>query len=254
MPAKEEVRTAIGAFSLWGAKRKVESLRQEFSQILNLIQLDGHEDIRGNIDFEALLTATQSLSKEINIDQLMAKFMQIVMQAGGATDGFFMLVQNERIQLKVQGGTSPDVWVKALHSNDNHSLPWELIDQAVRTAETITHQSNEAKDYGEKENIGFYILPISIASRVMAVVYLENRLSSANISEELENILTVLASQCTISIENAMNIDAIKNKEREIARLDSEIELAAAIQEPYFPTIRFVTSLIFKPISVLRLK
>ena len=71
-------------------------------------------------------------------------------------------------------------------------------------------------------------LPVIKQSKMIGILYLENRLSDAVFTSEKTQMTELLTSQAAISLENARLVEEMKKAEAEIRRLNEDLERRAS--------------------------
>lgn len=232
---------AYYAYARWGAKAKVEDLEKRYPQLLAPIlnqkmSLKTGETIAqmmtGTVagtssgvsqilDLATVIKASQSLSGEINLDKLLSTLMQVMMENAGAETGAMILIEGDSLFLAVQcAGKSCN-----LHSTpivDSNEIPIAIINYVSRTQETlvIDNATTEATFAADSYIIqhqpkSVLCLPIQHQGKPIAILYLENNLVTNAFTADRLAVLTILASQAAISIENAQLYANLETKVEE---------------------------------------
>ncbi|KMY51570.1 ATP-binding sensor histidine kinase [Peribacillus loiseleuriae] len=223
--AKAFFSEAYKLYVKWGATNKAEQLLLEqnlinpTNQIPNLARR--HQDSQSFFDVNTALEATQSLSKEIIVEALLNKLMDITMQYGGADRGF--LLYKEDTELLIVEQKSLDKGKQELVRNQPVIGSGLLAENVVYYVET----SKEAVVLDDAATEGMFTedpyiatkrlksllcLPIIIKGMVSGVLYLENNKATYAFTEGEVKLLTFLATQAAISIENAYLYEKLESK------------------------------------------
>ncbi|MBW4601320.1 MAG: AAA family ATPase [Calothrix sp. FI2-JRJ7] len=204
---------AYEAYQHWGAKTKLTHLMSNYPQLLTSLQstispiktdkfttISTHSTTATEyLDFKAILKASQSLSSEIQLDNLISTLMQVVLENAGADKGVLLLLKNNILGV-------------AAHSHDeiNVLLPDNLINYARYAKKSViindVGASTEWKEDGYFEKLhpqSVLCTPIINKSRLVGVLYLENNLIREAFTTDRVEILNLLCSQAAISLENA---------------------------------------------------
>jgi GAF domain-containing protein len=87
-----------------------------------------------------LIKASQALSGEIVLDQLLDKLMKIVIEKAGAQKGFFILEESDQLVIKAVG-TVAQVEVAVVQQSTpveiSQQLPLSVINYVARTREDV---------------------------------------------------------------------------------------------------------------------
>ena len=255
---------AYYSYARWGAKAKAEDLEAKYPQILAAI-LDSKElgfqspsilDSQGSepdtlltnltttvtnllpqtLDLAAVLKASQVLSSEIQIEQLLATLMEVAIENAGAEKGVLMLPQDETWLIQAQVvKDSPDSETVQMDSllqsipiEQSAAVPMMLINYVGRTCEALalTDASQEslfaADTYViQQQPKSVLCIPILRQGTLMGILYLENNLVTGAFTRDRLEILKLLLTQAAISLENAHLYEQLKDYSR---TLESRIE------------------------------
>ena len=184
----------------------------------------------GTIDLLGIVTASQALSSETNIDGLQARVVGILSAMTGATSVHLLLRDQNDHRWRVvtsDGGT-----VALEDAGRRRLLPLSVIWYAERTHEPLvvadaTHDDRFARDpyVLNLDRCSLLAVPIMIRGRLRAMLLLENRMiHGAFTTDRLEGIM-LIAGQLAVSLENALVYTSLERKVAERTQ-----QLAAANQ------------------------
>lgn len=212
----------------WGATAKVQALVTKYSSILfqplqqqaiaeKVTPTTGHRSTGGPtaFDFATVMKASQALSSEIILAELLTKLMQIVLESAGAEKGYLLLETAGQLLIEASGtirvNTITVQQSLPLQSQAANSvLPISVINYVARTKESLvlsnanTEVIFAADPYivAEKPK-SILCAPILHQGKLTGVLYLENTLTTEVFTQDRLEILQLLAAQAAISIENA---------------------------------------------------
>ncbi|HEY9834436.1 MAG TPA: AAA family ATPase [Stenomitos sp.] len=224
---------AYYAYARWGAKAKVHELEKHYSQLLApLFQSENvgnrisgtlshlttdtvsssSADVSQSLDLSSVLKASQAISGEIVLEQLLSTLMQVIIENAGAQKGVLILHKEGRLVIEVVAQSSPSE-VRVLPSipvESSQEIPIRAINYVQHTTETLvldnaTSQANlAAEPYIIKHQIkSLLCTPIIHQSKLIGILYLENNLMTGAFTRNRIEILRLLCSQAAISLENA---------------------------------------------------
>jgi len=220
---------AYYGYARWGALAKVKQLEQQHALLLVPILQRVSENIPSSLhqsvqrtvtstssgisaalDLATILKATQAISGEMELDQLLRLLMHIVAENAGAERGVLLLKQQDQwhavvTYLEGLAHRLPDI---ALEQID--VLPQTVMQWVRRTQKSVIvkHDDNDMTFAADpyllhQQPKSFLALPIFKQGSITAILYLENRtLSDAFTSDRLE-VLKLICAQAAISIESA---------------------------------------------------
>jgi predicted ATPase/signal transduction histidine kinase/DNA-binding response OmpR family regulator len=235
-------KEARSCFARWGADGKVAQLER-----LHPIISKGWAPER-TLDMMTVFKATQAISKEVVLDQLLETLMHVAVEAAGAQNGVLLL--NEPGGLVVRAHTYSNSSEKRLESfeeNDINAdeakvvvesvalkdfphLPLSVINYVCRTMETVVlgDALNEPifgrdKHFNKESYYSVFCLPIIKQSKLLSILYLENNLAAKIFTKERINLLELLSGQISTSLENGMLFDGLRQEIEERKRAEAAL-------------------------------
>ncbi len=224
---------AYYCYARWGANMKVNDLEKRYSKLL--IPLIRQEKININashtltelsrntltstsssisqiLDFSSVMKASQALSEEIVLENLIAKLMQVAIENAGATKGVLMLLKNQTLLIAAKAVShETEVTVSFTNAEDLSSeIPVTVMNyiQHIRKPLVVNHPSvnpNWITDAYIQQNSPQSLLglPLLHQNKLLGILYLENQLTADIFTVERLEVLNILTTQAAISLENA---------------------------------------------------
>ncbi|MEM7348142.1 MAG: GAF domain-containing protein, partial [Chloroflexota bacterium] len=208
------------AYQQWGAKTKLQNLDDTYTYLWpnessapqsTLPSTTTNRMAAAVLDIQSIIKATQALSGQIMLDQLLETLMHTVIENAGAEKGYLILPQEGRwfiLAAKLVGETG--VTMQEIPLAEATLLSQAIVRYVIRTRENIVlnnaTQSNQfATDPYISQHRPKSILcsPLINQGRLNGILYLENNLAHNTFTPERVEILNVLSTQAAISIENA---------------------------------------------------
>jgi diguanylate cyclase (GGDEF)-like protein len=237
--AKAYLREARFHYARWGAFRKVDEMEARYRDYLSF-QEEGdrprprrHKTRRSTdgisnaaLDIDSIIKATQAISGEIRTGSLLRTLLSTIIENAGAQNGCFLLA----------GGTSPGgLHVAALKDAGGDAIEIvspspslhadkycrEIVDYVERSRESVVLDDATKGRFAGNAYISsrqvksLLCMPIVRQNALKGVVYLENNLTDHAFTVERLSILSILASQASISIENAQLYEDMESKVRD---------------------------------------
>ncbi|MDJ1182981.1 trifunctional serine/threonine-protein kinase/ATP-binding protein/sensor histidine kinase [Roseofilum casamattae] len=258
---------AYYAYARWGAKAKVEQLEREYPQELApMLQQNEFSDrqetiflqptlvsnattIESFLDFATVLKASQTISKEIKHDRLLAQLMAVILETSGAQKAVLLLFQEDELFIEAIATIAeeePVIVGQSVPLDENSELPLTVISSVKRRRETLAIDDATTaiflaadpyiQHYQPKSILG---LPIFKSGELIGILYLENNSIVGAFPCDRVQLLEMLCAQAAISLENARLYEILQNSET-IAREKAE-ELAQtlnALQETQLQLIQ----------------
>ena len=227
----------------WGATAKVNALDDKYPQLLaqaalpsQVPQLGETQTItptmssttgtgtEATLDLETVMKASQSLSGEIVLDQLLEKLMRIVIENAGAQKGFLILEKAGKLVIEASGEVEREgiVVLESIPVETSDNLSTAIINYVARTDENVV--LNDAAHEGlfttdayitTHQPKSVLCAPLINQGKRIGVLYLENNLSTGAFTPGRLELLQLLSTQAGISIENArLYADLAQNEQR----------------------------------------
>ena len=166
-----------------------------------------------SIDFLSLMKSSQAISSEIELDKLLNKLLDVLLQSAGAHR--VLLLQNEKDSWYVEAeGSSSEKHVSLAHTetvDKRHDLPLTLIRYVERAKESVLIQTpQEVDEHAQTDEYirtshpqSMLVIPVFYHGDLQSILYLENSSVSMAFKNEHVHILQLLSSQAAISLQNA---------------------------------------------------
>ncbi len=241
--AKLHFEKSIYLYNTWGAElivkriekeylflnTKRESLNQKFSGTVSLSVTASTTSSKSKstsslLDIFSLIKSSQTISEEIQLESLLEKVIWIILENAGAEKGVLILKEEEwKIQVIANISNAEIQILKSITLNNaSEIIPKSIVQYSIRTGEMLvindaTNDKRYATDpYLNNNNVKSVLCePIHRQGELVALLYLENNLSTNTFTEDRLEILKMLSSQAIISIENAKLYKNLEDKVKE---------------------------------------
>jgi len=197
------------------------------------------------LDLATIMKASQAISSEIVLDQLLATLMKILIENAGAQLGYLILESGGQLLIEASGSVQEDrVTVFKSNAIEEH-LPVSIINYVARSGQTVlnndaAHQGNFSNDPYIKTHQTKSLLcsPLLDQGQLRGIVYLENNLTVGAFTQERLEVLQLLSSQAAIAITNAKLYAEIKAKQRQLAQFLEAMPVGVFVldagSQPYY--------------------
>jgi PAS domain S-box-containing protein len=184
------------------------------------------------LDIEAVVKASQAISSEMVLPQLIEKLLRIAVENAGAKRGLLILPRGGDLLIEAEAVTRPSgVEVTVQETTVAPSdLPLSALNYAIRARQSVLLDDASAdKAYAkddyvkEKSSRSILCLPIVKQAKLVGALYLENDLTPGVFTPDRVTVLQLLASQAAISLENASLYSTAKEAEEKIRQAESEL-------------------------------
>lgn len=226
------LRDARTCYANWGAQGKVRQMELSYPQLRKTATVTSTSTFltgTQELDIQAIIQASQAISSEILLDNLLKTMMRIVLEVAGAQHGYLLLkrnneltlaaaahVENQTIITQVQGESDfsqvelPASIINYVH----HSLDQLLLDDASAT-------SPYAADayFAQQHPKSLLCFPITKQAILVGLLYLENNLVTYAFTPDRLAVLKLVSAQAAISLENAIVYEASQENEAKYRRI-----------------------------------
>ncbi|WP_410477609.1 trifunctional serine/threonine-protein kinase/ATP-binding protein/sensor histidine kinase [Nostoc sphaeroides] len=245
--AQEYLINAYYCYTRWDAKAKVDDLEQRYPQLLapilqqtrsrsdservspitlshTITNIDSiasfHSSIHKSVtsssntsvmlDLATVLKASQTLSGEIELDKLLTKLLQVVIENAGADKCVLLLLKKGKLVVEATAQVGQESTVlQSIFVEDSADIPHSVIYTVKRNLQTIilnitAHPAFIADPYIIRQQPkSLLCTPIVYQGKLLGILYLENNLTNGAFTSDRVEILNLLCTQAAISLENA---------------------------------------------------
>ena len=181
------------------------------------------------MDVASVLKASRAISSEIVLDRLLERLMAILIENAGARKCALFLFKDDELFVPIDARVTRDgdgeqvaCALQSTPLEEYEDAPREVVQLVARSGDTIILDGAEddsrfaTSSYLQKHKPRSALCaPLSNQGKVLAVVYLENRLVAGVYNQERLAVLRVLSSQIAISLENALLYREIEQRVRD---------------------------------------
>lgn len=226
------LRAARACYLRWGADGKVRQLEELYPH-LNVDKSipDSAATIVTPIeqlDLTTVLRVSEAVSGEIVFEKLINTLMSSAIEHAGADRGLLILSRDDKYQIEAEATTSGDnvnVVLKQARVTAA-DLPESVFHYVLRAKQSVLlHDASSQSSFSADAYIrdhrsrSVLCLPILKQTRLIGMLYLENNFATDVFTPARMVVLTLLASQAAISIENASLYRELAEREARIRRL-----------------------------------
>ncbi len=246
--AKAYITEAHALFRLWGAAGKAAMLGDEFDGWFGYRTGDGTRGGTGptatsgsiedsSMDMASILKATLAVSREIELERLLASLTTVLMENAGA-EKCILLVKydtNDAFVVEASGKTGEEIRVLQSQAIDeNGDLCSEIVHLTARLRQPIVlNNAIKAGDFQSNRYVvenqikSVLCLPMVNQDKLKAIVYLENNLTTHAFPPERVAVLTAIATPAAVTLENAFMYshldELVKQRTAELHAAQAEI-------------------------------
>ncbi len=225
------MKEAYYCYNLWGASAKARDLQKQHQDLFDDYPVL-HDFSRRNstinstslgetLDVSSMLKASQTISGEIDMDKLLYRLMEIVIENSGAQKGFLLLHKGNKLMVEAKISLSEmEMQLGSYPVAQSKDLPLAIINYVTRTRDSVllgnaSKEGKYAKDpyIIRNQTKSVLCMPIIYSGNLTGILYLENNLTQDVFTPQRQEILSILATQGAISIENASYYRLLKESE-----------------------------------------
>jgi PAS domain S-box-containing protein len=235
--ARAHLEDARGCFARWGAVGKVQQLDQRYPRPREKTPPSPSTAMIGTPaeqpDVGTVLKASQAVSGEIVVGELIKTLLRIAAEHAGAERGLLILFQGDEPRITAEATTGRGQVQVTLRQTaaSQVELPESVLHYVIRTRESVILDDASAQNpfsadeyISQKHARSVLCLPLVKQAKLIGALYLENNLASHVFTPARISVLELLASQAAISLENARLYNDLQEREARIRRLvDSNI-------------------------------
>ncbi|MEJ2206775.1 MAG: AAA family ATPase, partial [Gemmatimonadota bacterium] len=221
------LRRAHRRYARWGGAVKVVKLSQEFPGIEGAprptVATDttatSHDMELGRLDIGTVMKAAQAISGELVLSRLLARLLEICVENAGAQKGILLVQHDGELFIEAQTGVDAETELPHTPLADSADLPTRVVQYVQRTRGTVVLADAAASElYGQDPYIdrngvcSILCVPVRLREGRLAILYLENDLTTGVFTPERVELLQMLAAQAATSLENAQLYDTLEQK------------------------------------------
>jgi PAS domain S-box-containing protein len=205
-----------------------------------------HSSNSYHLDFATIMKASQAISGELQQEQLIAKLTEVIMENTGAQKSVFLLPHNDDWQIVAVGKlTEPSSSDQECHEEITINFPEQIICQYQNNIDDlptsliyyVAHIQKNLVFSDLSTELSFsrdpYVqayqpqsvlcLPILKQNTVKGILYLENNQARGAFSARHLEIVQILTTQVSISIENSALYTSLEKSHQALAIAHSEL-------------------------------
>jgi predicted ATPase/signal transduction histidine kinase len=230
---------AYYSYACWGAKVKVADLEKRYPKLLAIVikqpsigvnlsntitnlasatvfSNTNSTSISDTLDLATVLKASQALSNDIKLSDLLSTLMQVVMENAGADKCALMLFKGNNLSveatatLKEANTKIHSTLLQSIPVDFSPEIPGSIINYVSRTNETLVIDDAMTQTFlatdlylQQQQPKSILCTPIINQGKLIGILYLENNLTTGVFTRERLEVIKLLTAQAAICLENA---------------------------------------------------
>ncbi len=229
------LRRAHAKYVLWGARHKARELARSCPGLIPPPRAEEAERADSAFDMSAVIRASQAISEELVLQQLLKKLLTIAIENAGAERGFLLLTQEGALQIEAEGSTVKDevLLFPGTPVEPGGKLAMSIVNYVRRTGESLVlNNASDDSRFAADEYVrrrkpkSVLCLPILRRRTLLGILYLQNDLASDAFTPERTEVMRVLLAQAAISLETARVYDEMQEEVAERKRAELSLQHA----------------------------
>lgn len=224
--AKVYLTRAFHLYQQWGAEIKLGQLQykhplllgefyQNYRSANTAVQLKNKQS--SLLDYYSIIKATQAISGEIVLQNLLETMITLVLENAGGKKGYLLLAHelsatetNWTLEVTAHAGGPIETNSSPVNFEMETRFPVNIVQTVIHTkAPIVLANASSESQFCNNEYIERYqpksvlCLPIVNRGKLSGIIYLENESTVGAFTEDHLNIVQLLSTQTAISLENA---------------------------------------------------
>lgn len=237
--ARAYLQEAREAYGRWGAWGKVQHLADELPDLLvrtRVVEAAPRSTVAttardsastlttttGNLDVDSLVKAANAISRELDLESLPSKILEVAIENAGATAGYLLFERDAELVVEAARSADGRAFIDGPSTLDKcPSLPASIVTFVARTGERLVlGDARQEPRWGQDPAISsehptaILCWPIVQQGVRSGIAYLENDLTADAFTQDRIQLMELLSTQAAISIENAK---LVRNLEASLA-------------------------------------
>ncbi len=184
-----------------------------------------------DLDFDYLMKCSTAISAEAEQEALLKKVMDVVLASSGAQHGYLLMEDGDSLVVRAESHvTQSEPAIRNRNLEEAQGISKAIVRYVYRTEERVL-LNNAAQEGPFRHDVdvqgmqlrSVLCLPVIRQSKMVAVLYLENRLSDQVFTAEKTRMTELLTLQAAMSLENARLMNELARSQEVIERLTHQL-------------------------------
>lgn len=223
--AEHHLRQAHRHYQTWGVSGKIRQIENRFPRLLPAAPPDDagpFANLSAQLDMTSVIKATQTLSRETELSQLIDTLTTILIENAHAQDGCLLLPAGNQWRVMSRGADVKTV--------EQSIAAMSIVWQVARSHEPLLLNevavSQSADPYvRQMRPRSILCLPLLDKGELIGMFYMENRLTRHAFAPDRLPLLTTLANQAAIALKNASLVAGLQEARQTIQASEQRFRL-----------------------------
>ena len=206
--------------------RIIQQLRQLVPQLDASLKDLGHEltaQLRELENLTALYNVSQIVNSTLDLSEVLNLTMDLIIQVTGAERGFLMLMDDASGELTFRVARNMD---RETIAGSSFEISRSVVNKVAQEGKSILTTNAQADPrFSTQASVVSYSLrsilcvPLRVKGKITGVIYADNRIKTGLFTEADRRLLSAIADQSAVAIENARLFQNIKHNLEEITNM-----------------------------------
>jgi PAS domain S-box-containing protein len=234
------LRDSVACYRQWGAHGVAARLNEIYRDLIGPLESQISvlgDTSSGAIDIAAILKASQAISGEMIVDQLVERLMRIVLEDAGAERGLLLSPDGDGWNVDAIGTVDDGGITLSTSSTDSSAIAWcsRVVNYVNHSREYLlsgdAQQDNRLtgdRYIRDRSTRSILCVPLLQQQELMALLYLENNLMTDAFTRERVLVVQALATQAAIALKNARLYSDVVKEISERRQAESALRVIAS--------------------------
>ncbi|MBC7249152.1 MAG: GAF domain-containing protein [Anaerolineae bacterium] len=206
------------ASSATNVVQQLENRLPLFNQELARVQDDLTARTKEHEQLSALYEVTQLINSTLDLEEVLKRVMDTIIELTGAERGFLMLIDEETGELEFKVAREMD---RKTIDDSSFQISRTIVRQVASDGVPIVTTNAQADPrFRAQESVVSYSLrsilcvPLRVKDKITGVVYADNRIKHGLFGDRDRDLLAAFANQAAVAIENARLFESVVNAKK----------------------------------------
>ncbi|MCR4405818.1 MAG: GAF domain-containing protein [Anaerolineae bacterium] len=198
--------------------QQLEARLPQFNQELARLQDDLTARTKEHEQLSALYEVTRLINSTLDLEEVLKRVMDTIIELTGAERGFLMLIDDETGELEFKVAREMD---RKTIDDSSFQISRTIVWQVARDGVPIVTTNAQADPrFRAQESVVSYSLrsilcvPLRVKDKITGVVYADNRIKHGLFGDRDRDLLVAFANQAAVAIENARLFESVVNAKK----------------------------------------